>query len=94
MYARTPGPGCLRGAGRARSARDRRATEGSAQITAAAQSIQGDRVELGSQPSLEPDYGVSWFQPGTRLGTFQLDLRATDATTPATSAEPSSASAT
>jgi cell division septation protein DedD len=54
------------------------AQQGSARITAAAQSIQGDPRRSGSQPSFQPDFGVSWFQPGTRLGTFQLDLRATE----------------
>ena len=35
------------------------------------------QVEPGGQPLLEPDYGVSWLQPGTRFGIFQLELRGT-----------------
>ena len=51
--------------------------QGSVQITAAAQAIQGDTSRTGGQPLLEPDYGVSWLQPGTRFGIFQLELRGT-----------------
>ncbi len=51
--------------------------QGSVQITAAAQAIQGDTSRTGGQPLLEPDFGVSWLQPGTRFGIFQLELRGT-----------------
>jgi cell division septation protein DedD len=53
------------------------AQQGSVQVTGAAQAIQGDSRRIGSEPSLEPDFGVSWFQPGTRFGTLRLDLRGT-----------------
>jgi cell division septation protein DedD len=53
------------------------AQQGSVQVTAATESLQGDPRRIGGQPSLEPEVGVSWFQPGTRFGTFQLDLRGT-----------------
>jgi len=53
------------------------AQQGSVQVTAATQVIQGDSRRIGTQSSLEPDFGVSWLQPGTRFGTFQIDLRGT-----------------
>jgi cell division septation protein DedD len=53
------------------------AQQGTLQVTAAAQSMHGDPRRAIGQPSLEPDAGVSWFQPGTRLGTLQVDLRGT-----------------
>ena len=53
------------------------AQQGSLQVTGAAQSVQGDSRRTFGQPELEPDVGVSWLQPGTRLGIFQLELRGT-----------------
>jgi hypothetical protein len=53
------------------------AQQGSVQVTAAAQSIQGDPRRTLGEPPLQPDIGVSWLQPGSRFGTFQIDLRAT-----------------
>jgi cell division septation protein DedD len=53
------------------------AQQGSLQVTAAAQSVQGDPRRTIGQTPLEPDVGVSWLQPGTRFGLLQLELRGT-----------------
>jgi cell division septation protein DedD len=53
------------------------AQQGSLQVTAAAQSVQGDPRRTAGQSPLEPDVGVSWLQPRTRFGTLQIELRGT-----------------
>jgi hypothetical protein len=53
------------------------AQQGSIQISAAAQALTGDPQRLGDQNQFEPDFGISWLQPGTRVGIFQAELRAT-----------------
>ena len=53
------------------------AQQGSVQVTAAGQSVHGDPRRIGEQPPFEPDFGVSWLQPGTRFGLFQIELRGT-----------------
>lgn len=54
------------------------AQQGSVQLSAAAQALTGDPSRLGGQRSLEPDFGVRWIQPGSRFGTFQIELRGTN----------------
>lgn len=54
-----------------------RAQQGSIQITGSTHAVTGDPARLGGQPTLEPDAGVSWLQPGSRIGTFQMELRGT-----------------
>lgn len=51
--------------------------QGSIQVSASAQGITGDPAQLAGQQRLEPDVGVSWLQPGTRFGVFQMELRGT-----------------
>ncbi|HEY7498674.1 MAG TPA: SPOR domain-containing protein [Vicinamibacterales bacterium] len=58
-------------------ARTSAAQQGSVQVTAAAQSIQGDPRRTVGQAPLEPDLGVSWLRPGTRFGLLQMELRGT-----------------
>lgn len=54
-----------------------RAQEGSLQVSGTAQGITGDPPRIAGQSAFEPDAGVSWLQPGSRAGSLQLDLRAT-----------------
>ncbi len=51
------------------------AQQGSVQVSAAVQRVTGDPERLVGQPRLEPDFGVSWLQPGSRFGVFQIELR-------------------
>ena len=51
------------------------AQQGSLQVVAAAQAVTGDPHRIGGQNRLEPDLGVSWIQPRSRLGLFQLEVR-------------------
>jgi cell division septation protein DedD len=53
------------------------AQQGSIQISGTAQALTGDPQRLGTQHRLEPDFGISWIQPGSRLGIFRLELRGT-----------------
>src|ERR1700752_1101040 len=54
------------------------AQQGSLQVSAAAQGTTGDAQRGAGQPRLEPDLGVTWFQPRTRFGTAQLEVRGTE----------------
>ena len=51
------------------------AQQGSIQISGAVQSVSGDSERLAGQNPVEPDFGVSWLEPGTRFGTFHMELR-------------------
>ena len=51
------------------------AQQGTLQLSTAAQALTGDRARIGTERTLEPDAGVSWLQPGSRFGTFQIELR-------------------
>jgi hypothetical protein len=53
------------------------AQQGSLQVTASAHALTGDPVRIGDQSTFDPDAGVSWFQPGSRVGIFQLEIRGT-----------------
>ena len=53
------------------------AQQGSLQVSAAAQGTTGDAQRGAGQPRLEPDFGVTWLQPGTKFGTAQLEVRGT-----------------
>ena len=54
-----------------------RAQQGAIRISAAAQAITGSTERTGGQERLEPDLTVSWLQPGSRFGTFQIEIRGT-----------------
>lgn len=54
-----------------------RAQQGSVQVSASAQALTGDPQRLAGQDRFEPDVGVSWLQPGTRFGIFQMEIRST-----------------
>jgi cell division septation protein DedD len=51
------------------------AQQGSIRVSAAVQGVTGDADRLGGQKRLEPDFGISWLQPGSRFGVFQIELR-------------------
>jgi hypothetical protein len=51
------------------------AQQGSLQVTTAVQTLRGDPSRYGGQSPFEPDLGVSWLQPGSRFGVFQIELR-------------------
>ena len=51
------------------------AQQGSIQVSAAVQGVTGDPDRLAGQQKLEPDLGISWLQPGSRFGVFQIELR-------------------
>jgi cell division septation protein DedD len=53
------------------------AQQGSLQISGSAQSTLGNSFRIGDQPRFEPDAGVSWFQPSSRFGAFQMEMRGT-----------------
>ncbi len=53
------------------------AQQGSLQVTAATQTVHGDPSRIAGYQTFEPDFGVSWLQPGTRFGMFQIELRGT-----------------
>ena len=54
-----------------------RAQQGSIRISGAAQAITGSTERTGGQERLEPDLALSWLQPGSRFGTFQIEIRGT-----------------
>jgi cell division septation protein DedD len=51
------------------------AQQGSVRLSAAVQGVTGDPPRLAGQAQLEPDFGVSWLQPGSRFGVFQIEVR-------------------
>ena len=51
------------------------AQQGSLQVFTGAQTLRGDPSRFAGQNAFEPDLGVSWLQPGTRFGVFQIELR-------------------
>ena len=53
------------------------AQQGSIQFSGAVQGLTGESSRLGDQRRLEPDFGVTWIQPGSEFGTFQIELRGT-----------------
>jgi hypothetical protein len=53
------------------------AQQGSVQVSATVQGVTGDPQRLGGQNRIEPDLGVTWLQPGSRFGIFQIELHGT-----------------
>ena len=51
-----------------------RAQEGVVQVSAAGQALTGATLQPGDD-HFEPDFGVSWLQPGVKFGAFQVELR-------------------
>jgi len=65
--------GCV--AGLLLHAGDVLAQQGSVQISSAVQTLRGDPSRFAGQNEFEPDLGVSWLQPGSRFGVFQIEIR-------------------
>ena len=53
------------------------AQPGSLQLSASAHSTVGDPGRIAGEQAFEPDVGVTWLQPGTRFGLFQMEIRGT-----------------
>ena len=53
------------------------AQQGTVQISGAAHAVAGNQLRTAGEDDVEPDFGVSWLQPGQRFGTFQFELRGT-----------------
>ena len=53
------------------------ARQESVQVSAAVHSLHGEPLRVGTQPTLEPDLGLSWLRPDTRFGTLRIELRGT-----------------
>lgn len=51
--------------------------QGSIQLSTETQLVQGDPQRRASERTFEPDFGISFLQPGSRVGQFQLDVRGT-----------------
>lgn len=51
------------------------AQQGTVQVTSAVQTLNGDPSRFAGQNAFEPDLGVSWLQPGSRFGIFQIEIR-------------------
>ena len=51
------------------------AQQGAVQVTSAVQTLHGDPSRFAGQNAFEPDVGVSWLQPGSRFGVFQIEIR-------------------
>jgi len=51
------------------------AQQGSLQVSTAVQTLHGDPQRFAGQHPLEPDIGISWLQPGSRFGMFQIEIR-------------------
>ncbi len=51
------------------------AQQGSVQVSTAIQDLRGDPGRLAGQPARDPDLGISWLQPGSRFGVFQMEIR-------------------
>jgi cell division septation protein DedD len=51
------------------------AQQGAVQVTSAVQTLHGDPSRFAGQNAFEPDVGISWLQPGSRFGVFQIEIR-------------------
>lgn len=51
------------------------AQQGTVVVSGAAQTVSGSSRTLTGENALDPDFGVSWIQPGVKFGSFQIELR-------------------
>lgn len=51
--------------------------QGAIRISGTAQALTGAPERIGGQERLEPDVALSWLQPGSRFGTFHIEIRGT-----------------
>src|SRR5512146_1949626 len=52
------------------------AQQGSLRVIAASSVTTGDPIRTGSLQGVQPDFGVSWFQPTASWGTVSFDAHA------------------
>ena len=53
------------------------AQQGTVVVSGAAQTVAGSSRTQTGENAIDPDFGVSWIQPGVRFGSFQLEVRET-----------------
>ena len=51
------------------------AQQGTVQVSGAAQGVAGTSRDVTGENAIDPDFGISWLQPGVRFGAFQVELR-------------------
>jgi hypothetical protein len=54
-----------------------RQQQGSIQLSTETQLVEGDAQRRASEPRVEPDIGISYFQPGSRFREVQFEVRGT-----------------
>ena len=52
-----------------------RAQQGTVVVSSAMQNVFGSPERIAGEHLVDPDFGVSWIQPGVRFGTFEMELR-------------------
>src|SRR5215213_8672415 len=52
-----------------------RAQQGTVLVSGATQSVFGSPERIAGEHLVDPDFGVSWIQPGVRFGSFEMELR-------------------
>ena len=51
------------------------AQNGVVQVSGASQTVTGNPQRTSGEHLIDPDFGISWIQPGVRFGNFQIELR-------------------
>jgi cell division septation protein DedD len=51
------------------------AQQGRVLVSAASQSVVGSPERVAGEHAIDPDFGVSWIQPGVRFGSFEAEIR-------------------
>jgi cell division septation protein DedD len=51
------------------------AQQGRVVVSGAAQSVVGSPERVAGEHLIDPDFGVSWIQPGVKFGSFEMELR-------------------
>ena len=51
------------------------AQQGTVQVSGATQVVAGTSRDVTGENAVDPDFGISWLQPGVRFGAFQMELR-------------------
>ena len=51
------------------------AQQGRVLVSGASQSVFGSPERVAGEHSIDPDFGVSWIQPGVKFGSFEAEMR-------------------
>jgi cell division septation protein DedD len=51
------------------------AQQGRVLVSGASQSVVGSPERVAGEHAIDPDFGVSWIQPGVRFGSFEAEIR-------------------